>query len=121
MYGGDQEEGHAEVTPVVQQRHKPAVDPAQGPDDQDEMEHDQRQRPRSADDQRFRADGRVKDQLKGREQGEVNRNGDQHDPVVTPLLAVPLNGGVLNAHCGKSIFCKTTSLMGSTIFRVKGG
>src|SRR5215469_9931282 len=86
------------MPPVVKQRKKPAIQPAEGTDTQDYVQQEERQGSESADEQSLRGGPRIDQRSPTGEDPEVEHNPSDQNRVVDPLLSVPPDGPVLHAH-----------------------
>mmetsp|Transcript_24127 Transcript_24127/g.44832 ORF Transcript_24127/g.44832 Transcript_24127/m.44832 type:complete len:232 (-) Transcript_24127:6087-6782(-) len=100
---GDRDKGghHPEMTSIVKQGQEPSIEPCGRTDAQDHRQHHERTGPKGAGIVDLRVDGAfVAQNLRRDIQEDPQKQGDacEHDGVVEPLVVVPLNGGVFDAH-----------------------
>ena len=98
---GDDERGHAEMTPVVQQRQKAAIDARQRPDAKDDGQHHKRATSECTDvkiDRRREILRRIEPFTYDEEGCEEQPHGREQDGVVDDLGAIPLDGAESDAH-----------------------
>ena len=93
-----QEHRHAEVAAVVEQGQKAAVQPAERADAEDDVQHQERRGAERADEQRLDGHVRIDERASDGEDRDVATEQQCEDGVVPPLLRVPADGAVGDAH-----------------------
>src|SRR6266849_1881711 len=90
--------GYPQVSAVVEQRQKAAIQPAQGPDAQHHIQQQECSRSERANQQRLGRCTRVEPGAYTNKTPEVQRQQRQECDVVYLLLPVPTDRTILNAH-----------------------